>query len=294
MIAAILLAGAGYGAEASNEAAALGAWLDAAMLQPATEAARADAAGVEHATLGHALPFSFVYDGKPSPQLLGQWKRSTGPLTTSGGKSRQDITYADPKTGLQVVCELTRYEDYPAVEWLLRLANRGKGDTPIIEKILPLDLEAGLPAGGKAVFHYNKGSDTAMDDFLPIDKTLGEKDGVTLPAGKTRSQSFLPYFNLELPGAGLCGGIGWTGQWAIDVKREGRRIHLTVGQQLTHLRLHPGESIRRRASCWWPGRAPTGCGDTTFSAACWWPTTCRGWTVRWCPYPFADNTPTPT
>ena len=106
----------------------------------------------------------------------------------------------------------------------MRLTNRGKGDTPIIERILPLDLAAGLPAGGKAIFHYNKGSDAAVDDFLPIDKTLGEQDGVTLPAGKTRAQSFLPYFNLELPGAGICGGIGWTGQWAINVPRRAGRF----------------------------------------------------------------------
>ena len=88
LVAATLLVNVGYAAGTGNEAAALGAWLDAAMLHPAPATAQ-PTPFAEHATLGNTLPFSFVYDGKPSPQLLGRWKRSVGPIKTSGGKSRQ-------------------------------------------------------------------------------------------------------------------------------------------------------------------------------------------------------------
>ena len=38
--------------------------------------------------------------------------------------------------------------------------------------------------------------------------------------------------------------IGWTGQWAASVARDGNGVHVKAGMELTHLKLHPGEAIR--------------------------------------------------
>ncbi len=57
-------------------------------------------------------------------------------------------------------------------------------------------------------------------------------------------ESYLPFFNLQWQGGGVIGAIGWTGQWAVNATRSGEAIELQAGQETTHFRLHPGESIR--------------------------------------------------
>jgi alpha-galactosidase len=54
----------------------------------------------------------------------------------------------------------------------------------------------------------------------------------------------LPYFNVQWDGGGLIGGIGWTGQWTLAARRQKEGLVITVGQELTHFTLHPGESVR--------------------------------------------------
>ena len=148
------------------------------------------------------------------PAKLGQAAagvKSIGEPKTIGDKTRHNVTYADPKTGLEVVCELTQFADFPAGEWVLRFTNRGTADTPILQDILPLDVQVTLGERAAPVLHYGKGSGIGRDDFLPIDKQLAQEVSVAFPTGKLPSQMFLPYFNLQLGGAGIIAGIRWSG-----------------------------------------------------------------------------------
>ncbi|HKI69653.1 MAG TPA: SUMF1/EgtB/PvdO family nonheme iron enzyme, partial [Verrucomicrobiae bacterium] len=88
---------------------------------------------------GRHVPFSFKLDGQPSTELLRHWKiaRSEGPI--QDGKRRYTITASDPKTGLEIKCETTRYTDFPAIDWVLHVTNRGSNDTPILENLRVLD-----------------------------------------------------------------------------------------------------------------------------------------------------------
>ncbi|MHB1457021.1 MAG: NPCBM/NEW2 domain-containing protein [Armatimonadota bacterium] len=183
----------------------------------------------------------------PSTRLLPKLERTHTADTSGKSFDLHNVTYLDPDTGLKVSSEIKLYKDYRAVEWVTRLSNTGSKDTPILGAIRPLDLKALIPSDGKAVFHYNKAHGTPPTYYIyePIDETLLAGDSVNLPGDlTTASQKFLPYFNLELPDGGICGGIGWTGQWEMDVRREGRQVRLKIGQQHTRLLLHPGESIR--------------------------------------------------
>src|ERR1039457_1957230 len=56
-------------------------------------------------------PFSFIYDGKPSADLLKRWQFASGPRAREGSKLRQQFTYLDPSTGLEVICDATTYDD---------------------------------------------------------------------------------------------------------------------------------------------------------------------------------------
>ena len=192
-----------------------------------------------------SIPFSFTYGGKSSSQLLGQWKRKTTQEPPANGRERHAITWADEQTGLEVTCKATVFTDFPAVEWLLRLRNAGTKDTPILSDIRPLDLRIGVGDKESVVFHHAKGSSFQPDDYVTLDPAVAPGQRVSLPAEGQRSQTHLPYFNLEWSGGGMVGAIGWTGQWALTVQRNvERELALQAGQQLTHLKLLPGESIR--------------------------------------------------
>jgi len=198
------------------------------------------------AGLSTAIPFSFVYGGKASAELLPNWKRSLVKLPAKDGRETHAVTWADPATGLEVTAEVTLFDQFPAVEALLRFRNTGQADTPILEKVLPLDLHVQVPDKGEVVLHHAHGSTCTATDFLPVDQPLPPKAAVDLaPAGGRSSNGRLPFFNLEWPGGGMVGAIGWSGQWALRVARdETGGVLVQSGQQTTLLKLHPGESIR--------------------------------------------------
>jgi alpha-galactosidase len=223
---------------ARDERSAAREWASAALLgQGSTEP------GTDLET---KLPFSFVYNGKPSADLLGSWKRTAKKERARSGKQRHIVTYADPATGLEVICEATVFMDFPAVEWILRFRNSGTGDTPLIENILPLDLGIAAPSKDPVVFHHEHGSTAEPTDFLPIREPVAPGSEIRLaPSGGRSSNGVMPFFNLELgSGGGIAGAVGWSGQWQMRLSRTADRLSLQAGQQTIHLKLHPGESIR--------------------------------------------------
>ncbi len=207
----------------------------------------ADAALVQSVRAGEAL--SFVYNGKPSEDLLARWKKSRHTKSLADGRKLRVITYRDPVTGIEVSDELTSFPGVPAIERILRIRNGGTHDTPIIENILPLDLQFNAAGTGKVAIHYARGSMGTVEDYLPMDQEIISGTKLDLSHyvldGDKHVNGQLPFFNLEWPGGGLIGAVGWTGEWAVRLRgEEGRKVVLQAGQQQTHLRLHPGETIR--------------------------------------------------
>lgn len=197
--------------------------------------------------LSTAIPFSFVYGGKHSADLLGSWKPAQANPPAEAGRQHRSVTWTDPATGLEVTAEATLFPDFPsAVEWVLFFKNTGAADTPILENILPLDLRIAVPEKGGVALHHAKGSTCAADDFLPIDQAVPPDGKVDLaPGGGRSSNGQLPFFNLQWQGGGLVGAVGWSGQWSMHLHRVGAaNVLVQAGQQKTHLVLHAGETIR--------------------------------------------------
>jgi len=215
-----------------------------------------DAAFIEK--LANRTSFSFVYGGKESKDLLPAWNRSSRRAVLADGRERITTVWRDPASGLEVSRELIRFEGSPALEVMLRLRNAGAADTPIIEKILPLDFTFALPGAGDAIFHYVLGSavrPSSADvqgmsrDFSPVEKKLDAGAEATLVhyvmQGYNHVESYLPFFDLQWRTGGLIGGIGWSGQWRIRAASGStREVALQAGQEITHLVLRGGESIR--------------------------------------------------
>ena len=67
------------------------------------------------------LPFSFIYDGKKSEELLAAWPKKTTTKKLDECRTQHTLVWTDPKTGLKIRCTAVEYADLPAVEWVLHL-----------------------------------------------------------------------------------------------------------------------------------------------------------------------------
>lgn len=194
------------------------------------------------------VPFSFVLGLRPSSASWSSWTMTSGTEESSASNRPRSVSWRDPNTNLEVTAEMVRFQDFPAIEWVLRFKNRGTVDSPILEQVLPLDVRvpAGNPGASTPVLHYAKGALCCLDDFAPVTTPLTPGTKLRLEPGGGRSSSeVLPFFNLDLGGRGLVVGLGWTGEWAVTVRVEERgALTLQAGMARTHLKLHPGEEIR--------------------------------------------------
>jgi alpha-galactosidase len=193
------------------------------------------------------VPFSFIYDGKKSAQILPTWQISQEDIKDEKGEIHRYI-YIDPATHLKVMADVRLYPDFPGViDWVIRFRNDGTSDTPIIENILPLDWS--IPASaGDCVLRHAQGSNDAATDFTPLEENFGPggSDHLESISGRSSDTNTLPFFNLQTGNHGLIGAIGWTGNWKADFTyaKDGKTILMASGMKKTHLLLHPGEEIR--------------------------------------------------
>lgn len=197
-------------------------------------------------------PLGFLLDGRRSANLLRGWRRE---VRSPDG----NVSWADPDSGIVVSADIERFEDFPAVEWVVRFRNSGSADSPIVSDIRPLDLRLDLPWATACRVHHARGSECRRDDFAPLLDPLGPDDAnpqasrrgpddpiVVESKGGRSSCGALPFFNLErADGSGLIVAVGWTGDWAARFWREpDGAVGASAGMQRTRLRLHPGEEIR--------------------------------------------------
>ncbi|MFA6244387.1 MAG: NPCBM/NEW2 domain-containing protein [Candidatus Hydrogenedentales bacterium] len=197
--------------------------------------------------LGANVPFSFTYNGVSSREFLGTWKREA----KSGEQADRivdTIRWTDPVTALSVSAIVTSYKRYPAVDWVLHFDNGGSKDTPIIEDIQALDvnLRTGY-AQTAAHVHQLEGDACGENSFTPKTRAIAAKESYVIAptGGRPSSISAFPFYNVQYGDSGLITAVGWTGQWAAKFDRaENGPMRMRSGMELTHLLLHPGESIR--------------------------------------------------
>jgi alpha-galactosidase len=120
------------------------------------------------------LPFSFVYAGKPSGELLKTWQRNAKSEDLDANRRRTNVEYFDPKTGLQVRCKAIEYHDFPTVEWTLYFKNTGAADTPILEKVLSLDTAWQRSGDREFLLHHAVGSPANRSDYGPVTRSASQ------------------------------------------------------------------------------------------------------------------------
>ena len=227
---------------------ALAAWPAAAVTVDAADQQLARA-WLDHHLSGEPpkdLPFSFIYDGKSSRELLAQWKFSRTEKKLEGGKTETTLTFAEPGPGLEVRVVIVRDELFPVGEWTIFFRNLGSKSSPILEKILAMDGSWDAPQT-PVNLRYANGSNTTPDSYRPWSITLppGRPYRMTSKGGRPSYGSSLPFGCVETEKAGMIYAIGWPGQWSLSVETDAEgKTRLQIGQALTHFRLLPGETAR--------------------------------------------------
>ncbi len=201
----------------------------------------------ERAPYSTELPFSFVYAGKPSAELLTKWKSERSSRQLDSQRTQRTLVWTDPQTSLQARCVAVEYGDFPTIEWTLYFKNIGTTDTPILSDLLALDTRIEKNGSGEFVLHHHKGTFVRADDFEPLTSTLKVNDKLRFapPAGRPLGHVF-PYFNLEQQAdEGVIAVVGWPGQWFAEFARDkSNGLRVIAGQEKVRVRLKPGEEIR--------------------------------------------------
>jgi alpha-galactosidase len=193
------------------------------------------------------LLFSFTYDGKGSGELLPVWERKTAKAELDANRTEHVLTWTDAKTGLDVRCRAVEYSDFPVVEWTVYFKNAGKADTSILADIQGLDVSFRREEKEPFVLRTIRGDTTGSSAYEPIVVNLGNgaQHRSTPYQGKSSAGSAFPYFNIEWDGRGVMAVLGWPGQWAARFECDKQQnLRIVGGQQLTRLKLLPGEEIR--------------------------------------------------
>jgi alpha-galactosidase len=200
----------------------------------------------ERAPYSTEPPFSFVYGGKASAELLKEWKCERASRKLDEHRTERSSVWTDPRTGLQVRCVGIEYNDFPTVEWVVHFKNTGATDTPILANIQAVELGVVRNGQGEFVLHHHAGDNCSPESYEPRRVTLEPKSEHRFaPAGGRPTSVGFPYFNLEWASEGLIIVIGWPGQWAAQFNRDaGNGLRVRGGQELTRFKLHPEEEAR--------------------------------------------------
>jgi alpha-galactosidase len=191
-------------------------------------------------------PFSFVYGGKPSAEILPKWTVRRASQKLDAERAEHTLICTDPQTGLELRCVAVEYTDFPTVEWTIYFKNTSAIETPILERIEALDLQWDRPEGSEFLLHHSIGSPADGSDYgplvTPLPASVRKRIGA---AGGRPTNSDLSYFNLEWGSQGLILVVGWPGQWSAEFQRDkARGLKIVAGQELTHFKLLPGEEVR--------------------------------------------------
>ena len=94
----------------------------------------------QHFAKGKIPPFSFVYGGKSSESFIKDWQYSAEKIKPIDPNVEEAVyTYSDKQSGLVVKCHVTFFNDFQAVEWVLKLTNNSERNSPLIEKAAVID-----------------------------------------------------------------------------------------------------------------------------------------------------------
>lgn len=151
--------------------------------------------------------------------------------TTTVGKLKFDLALENKTDGLY--------------SWVVCLENDSEERSPRIREFLGLDMV--IPVKGAARLNTLRGDDCTIYSYYPESFSLTDGETVSRrpTGGRSSNTTAFPYFDIEdETGNGLVCGIGWSGQWKLDVTRKEDAVCLKSGFQDCDFILEPHEKVR--------------------------------------------------
>ena len=202
-----------------------------------------------------SLPVSLVFGSQPITGIPDDWKPVTRTRRIDANILETVFEGHDANTGLSIRVETLEYRDYPVVEWMAWLTNTGSQPSPILSNIMALD---GTFEGTSPVLYHCNGDFYSEEGYTPRETPLRPEESLRFaPNGGRPCDGAFPYYRIMFEDGGLTLAIGWPAQWAATFAAVSGGVHVRAGQEKTHLRLLPGESIRtpRMTVLFWTGDA---------------------------------------
>jgi alpha-galactosidase len=197
---------------------------------------------------GATCPFSFVYGGRSSRELLKDWRFEAEQKKLDEDRISHVLTWLDPQTGLEVLWKALEYTDSESIEWTIYLRNTAAAETPIIEDIKALNTDVRKVNDRQYILRHWRGTLVKPEDFAPSSTVLEAGRELSFRPSGTRltgTAGEWPYYNLDAGDGGMIVVIGWPGRWYINFQRdEDSGLQVTAGQEVTHFKLSPGETVR--------------------------------------------------
>jgi alpha-galactosidase len=201
------------------------------------------------------LPVSFRLGGRKMAGIPETWEPSSRRRRIDASIVETVFEGREAESGLAIRVECQEYLDHPVVEWTAWFTNAGEKPTPILSDILALDSSF---AGTRPLLWHCNGDFYSGEGYTSRETPVCQGTPLTFaPAGGRPCDRVFPYYRLMFKGGGLSIAIGWPGQWSASFASAADCVRITAGQQTTHLRLMPGETIRtpRIALMSWSGDA---------------------------------------
>jgi len=193
-------------------------------------------------------PFSFIYDGRHSNEILSQWQKQEQTKRLDEDRTQVTISWQEPSGRLKVIWDAICYRDFPALEWIVYFENTGNSDTAIIEDIQALEMFYRKPIDSDTPFRLYKtnGAPSNEADFEASTVVMkkGSLESLWGGGGRSSNKDF-PFFKIESGEGSTIIAVGWSGQWQSNIMcNDNDRLQVTAGLQKTHFLLHAGEKVR--------------------------------------------------
>lgn len=205
-----------------------------------------------------ALPTGFVYNGSLVRGIPQAWAPTSTFRRFDSAIVGKTYQGRDPLTGLGLRIEVLKYLDFPVVEWTAWLTNHSNAPTPLVQDLRAIT--ASLKGRGGVLRHCN-GDFDARDSYVWETTALGSGACLAVKSrGGRPCDGAFPYFRVLFQDGGLTLAVGWPGQWRALWTGDQDVVGVEAGQEVTNMRLLPGETVRTPAITLmgWEGEEPHG------------------------------------
>lgn len=189
--------------------------------------------------------YTFSVGNKDFRRNIDDWTFSFGEESEAGavyrGGKTTYITISHKKSDIVATVEATIYEDNASCDWTVYVKNNGEENSPVISKFYGADCT--LPTGRKADVYFTNGSFAEADDFETFKSELALIPMV-FSANGGRTESYLPYFNINGKDGSAVLAVGWSGEWYTSLAETFKGVKIQAKQRNLKGYLEPAEEVR--------------------------------------------------